>query len=372
MIPALIIWSGISAGLLVIVVLIVPQENISISANRYLAGMITCLCINLALRFIAMAEIVNPPAYILGLAINANFFLGPFLLFYIRALTNTGQPNIYHWLPGFIVLAYLLVSHSFTSPEGRVIYLSEIIDGTFEVEWTRRMQLQLPATASILIYTGLGLRLIKQHQLSIGDHFSTLDNINLYWLRSISWILIFASSSLAFESPHDIVQSFWRGFVFVGMIYFTGFMGIRQPAIFRQTDRHEKATAGLNTDDNTDSLNPGDSKSVWNCLLQLFEEEQSYLRPNLNLARLAEQLDVPPTLLSAALKHHGRCNFFDFVNERRVEHAKKLLREQKQLGVLDIGLDSGFNSKSTFYAQFKKYTGMPPSAYRAQSAKDEE
>ena len=42
-----------------------------------------------------------------------------------------------------------------------------------------------------------------------------------------------------------------------------------------------------------------------------------------------------------------------------------LLDESCTLNILDIGLESGFNSKSTFYYQFKKSTGKTPSEFRA-------
>jgi AraC-like DNA-binding protein len=38
--------------------------------------------------------------------------------------------------------------------------------------------------------------------------------------------------------------------------------------------------------------------------------------------------------------------------------------EKKNLTLLSIALDAGFNSKSSFNAIFKKHTGVTPSEYR--------
>jgi AraC-like DNA-binding protein len=61
-------------------------------------------------------------------------------------------------------------------------------------------------------------------------------------------------------------------------------------------------------------------------------------------------------------------SFFDFVNEYRVQEAKKLLSSPQygHYSVYGIALDAGFNSKSAFYAAFGKYAGMSPSEFRKQ------
>lgn len=55
--------------------------------------------------------------------------------------------------------------------------------------------------------------------------------------------------------------------------------------------------------------------------------------------------------------------FVQFVNEYRLVHAAKLLH-QKQMSILDICFESGFNNFSHFNKQFKKFTGKSPSYYR--------
>jgi AraC-like DNA-binding protein len=53
------------------------------------------------------------------------------------------------------------------------------------------------------------------------------------------------------------------------------------------------------------------------------------------------------------------------VNHYRIEKAKSLLLQSDQQ-VSRICYDVGFNSKSTFYAAFKKVTGVTPGAFRKQ------
>jgi AraC-like DNA-binding protein len=59
-------------------------------------------------------------------------------------------------------------------------------------------------------------------------------------------------------------------------------------------------------------------------------------------------------------------NFFDFVNTYRVEQAKRDLMDSKkrELKILAVAYDAGFNSKTSFNTLFKKHTGLSPSEYR--------
>ena len=50
----------------------------------------------------------------------------------------------------------------------------------------------------------------------------------------------------------------------------------------------------------------------------------------------------------------------------RIQQSKKLLIDEKYANytIVSIGLESGFNSKSTFYNVFKKHVGCTPLAYK--------
>ncbi|MEH6447732.1 MAG: AraC family transcriptional regulator [Oleispira sp.] len=83
----------------------------------------------------------------------------------------------------------------------------------------------------------------------------------------------------------------------------------------------------------------------------------------LSLAKLAEASGLNIHLASKAINECSGGNFYDWVNLYRVDKAKSLLLESNAQ-VSRICFDVGFNSKSTFYAAFKKVTGLTPGAYR--------
>ncbi|MGR5348255.1 helix-turn-helix domain-containing protein [Vibrio mediterranei] len=57
-------------------------------------------------------------------------------------------------------------------------------------------------------------------------------------------------------------------------------------------------------------------------------------------------------------------NFRDYVCNKRVDLAKKMLKENAKQQISYIAFNSGFNDLSYFSRMFKKKTGMSPSTYR--------
>jgi AraC-like DNA-binding protein len=94
------------------------------------------------------------------------------------------------------------------------------------------------------------------------------------------------------------------------------------------------------------------------------EKSKSYLKSNLTLTDLAEELQLNPKHLSQVLNEGFNENFYKFVNRYRVEEAKQLLHNSfEKFSITGIAYEAGFNSKSTFNKAFKEYTGYSPSEY---------
>jgi AraC-like DNA-binding protein len=104
-------------------------------------------------------------------------------------------------------------------------------------------------------------------------------------------------------------------------------------------------------------------------LLDVIETEKPYLESELTLEGLAQRLEINRTYLSQILNEHLGKSFNDFINQLRVEAAKELLTRDDgtESSTLEIGFAVGFNSKSSFYNAFRRFTGVTPVEYREQS-----
>ncbi|MBN1791468.1 MAG: AraC family transcriptional regulator [Bacteroidales bacterium] len=91
------------------------------------------------------------------------------------------------------------------------------------------------------------------------------------------------------------------------------------------------------------------------------------METKLTLNTLAVELNISVNHLSQIINQYQGKNFYDFVNEYRVEEFKTRVASPKNqhLSILAIAFDSGFNSKSSFNLVFKNHTGMTPSQFMA-------
>ncbi len=103
-------------------------------------------------------------------------------------------------------------------------------------------------------------------------------------------------------------------------------------------------------------------------LQHLMHVEQRYLDQDLSLSKLADELQISTNHLSQTINTEFHFNFYQFINDLRISFAKQLIVSNKssELKVLTISLESGFKSTSTFYAAFKKITGMTPKEFKTQ------
>lgn len=94
-------------------------------------------------------------------------------------------------------------------------------------------------------------------------------------------------------------------------------------------------------------------------------DNQKYLEPELSMTALASELGISSSHLSKLVNNHSGQSFSDYINSLRVAQAQKLLADDtfNNYTMVAIGLECGFNSRSTFYSSFKKFTSITPSQY---------
>lgn len=91
--------------------------------------------------------------------------------------------------------------------------------------------------------------------------------------------------------------------------------------------------------------------------------EKNY-RQEFSMDELAEALHLSKSYLSSYYKGKTGVNLSDRIQFYRIQKAVELLADPK-LRVGEIGAAVGISNVNTFLRQFKKYTGMTPTEYRA-------
>lgn len=112
-------------------------------------------------------------------------------------------------------------------------------------------------------------------------------------------------------------------------------------------------------------LSESEALSIHQRLTQLMTSEKTYKNPELTLVELAQTLNIHPNILSQVINTLENKNFYDYVNDKRIEEFKTIvvLPQNKKYTLLSLALACGFNSKTTFNRNFKKSSGMSPSEY---------
>lgn len=132
--------------------------------------------------------------------------------------------------------------------------------------------------------------------------------------------------------------------------------------------KYPKILSGLPVIKSLENEDFPDGKKYEEELNSLFEDKKIHLDTELNEKVLAEALGVHSYILSRLLNDYIGKSFSEFVNEKRIVEAKRILRQKQNndLTMFAVAVDSGFRSESVFYVNFKKYTGQTPNQYKNQ------
>ena len=82
-----------------------------------------------------------------------------------------------------------------------------------------------------------------------------------------------------------------------------------------------------------------------------------------SLDNLADYLGLSFKYTSILFKKVMGDNFKNYINMYRIEKAKEILREKKDIKIKDLAEKLGYNSSNTFIRIFKKYEGISPTQF---------
>jgi AraC-like DNA-binding protein len=101
-------------------------------------------------------------------------------------------------------------------------------------------------------------------------------------------------------------------------------------------------------------------------IFNAMENQRLYANKDLKLEILAQKLAINPKVLSQIINDQFKLNYSDFINSYRIKESQRMLSSKAHAdkSILEILLEAGFSSKSSFNIAFKKYTKTTPRKYR--------
>lgn len=335
-------------------------------ANRFMSLFLLALAIVMANGFIGILGWYDLWPALSILVGSSVLTFGPLFYFYVKAMSD----REFRWRPSLLVhfLPFLAGSAcwgAFWLFRGVDRIRPAILNGWIRSPW---IPVGIMAGIQAAVYVRLMVRRLREYSQAIKASYSTLDGINLRWLK---WRL--GVFGLIWGVGLVFIAAGWfdrRAISLVGQVvpflialntFVTGYRAMLQPEVF-----FGLAEEGPGRRYERSSLSPENAALHKARLLETMEREKPYLDPEITLPKLAQGLNVPVSHLSQVINEQFKRNFFEFINGYRVEAAKlRLLRQAaEQRKLIAVAFECGFNSLATFNRVFKELTGQTPSEFR--------
>lgn len=210
-----------------------------------------------------------------------------------------------------------------------------------------------------------GRLLIKRSQTVSKDKKRWLLRFNLFMIIiSICWLF----SSIEFYTLDSEYATDFLWILISFLSWWVLYYGVFKLQIVVQKDEihHYLVSKKAPSTQTKKKIKTTTTSKIISQLYTLMEEEEVYKNPLLSRLDLATRLGISEGNVSQIINQELHKSVIQFVNEYRIEAAKKGLHDPvfNKYSVEAIGMEAGFKSKSVFYTTFKSSLGMSPGAYR--------
>lgn len=333
------------------------------------------IAINLASCFGVFSEHWAMSGTLNGIKLLLHFstpfwFISLFLLWVYSLIEGKGSLVVKWWfftfsIPFFLFTAYdLLLDGGKSEADYKALFTNPSLVYHFFFKAQK---------VFIIIVGFVLLKQIKKYQSDLKASFSSLEHISLHWLRNYIIFIValffihlvtFLLYNFGWFSTIDTAYYIFNAALVVGVFYIS-FYGIQQYNIPSVSAAIEKPVS-IEKPTEKVAEKSQENEEVFAALKTLFETEQYYTDPQLRVATIAAQMNVPAHKISQAINEQYGKPFYDFVAGYRVNLLQEKLRDPKNASytILSLAMDAGFNSKASLNRIFKEHTGMTPSQYQ--------
>lgn len=329
-------------------------------------------------------------SFLLALPPTLSLLIPAVAVGYVRSSLGFQNPLFSKWLfiPAFIYLKFF-----------SYLYVAGVVSGTDFQE----SAFYVCASMGGAVYSFLiGLFLFHFLSKEYADLFRSMHSVVSVWLKSIIGYLLFSALTAfsgvgiryfygEYSTQYGAYQWFYLVFLLIwlaGMIFLmiksafvlnkfipdvqVAYWQQEQESVFESTDVSEPKAKAQNHYEQICSKKEMPVEVRANYVAKIRHEleiGEVFLDPKLTLSSLAKRVSISPHQLSYLINSEWKMNFNEFINSYRITKAQMLLQDvnYQTATIFAIGIDSGFNSESSFYTAFKKATGFSPKRYRETS-----
>ena len=372
-----IIFLGVFQGLL-LSWFFIKNSGSNRKANLYQGLLLLTMALAIFEEWLNNTGVIVRALWLTNYSESLNFAFAPLFYFYIWTSLNpdTKRKTWVHFIPVFFWTLYMVFAfiqpdaNKYNSyiqtkhPDWGYLPLDESISDDplgIRVYVNQLMLLQLITYISLAVIT-----VIRKFRSS-GESFFRTENTVLRVLRnSVLHILILISimiiTKFVFGMRSDVGGYLVASYVSF-MIYATTWQ------ILNRSDFFDSPSSFLffpAVKYRKSSLSEENKEEILKKIKKEMEQASYFTNSLASLSGLAKQINESPHHVSQVINEKMNMNFFEMLAFYRVEHAKKLIRQDKKgkITVEELAELVGYNSKSSFNSAFKKYSSKTPSEYR--------
>lgn len=348
---------------------------------------------DLLLAFVLLITCYHQTAYTLGFMnwydtyrntkinyylVDLSLILAPTILFYIRSTTGTAfkliKSNFLHLIPFgvYFTIKLVILIYDARQPGFSEVQNGELVVG-FEWKYLNPIIFIISAL-QMLLYLAFSFQTLLIFREKIQNYFANTYRLELRWLTHFLVAYSFLYLFKVFQSVVNemIVDLSWKQewwyfllsgitIIYMGMKgYFTQLTELQNADFisFEMPSKPSKVSSSRRSTART-------LEKRKQAIQSYIDSTKPFLNPELSLVSLADQVNMSREDLSDVINQGFNTRFNDYINRFRIDETKRLMHEgkHKQLSLLGIAHESGFNSKATFNRAFRKSENQAPSDY---------
>lgn len=296
----------------------------------------------------------------------------PFYYLYIYSAFNfkiVPVNWIYHFTPALLIGILMLLASSLSSWESYLIYMNNNLHNSELTDINSKILAYLYKGSrafhllQIVIYNFLTIRFILRVKSSIDNSFSNLDvyQTRLFYIVTISFILFMSIPgfyvTLIGRTPLNAngILLFYVCLLFTILYLILTIIGLIQVPTTEDIENNSL---------DIEEVHLKDLNEIEKNLKLYFTKEKPWLNPHLNIWDVAKEIGTNRSYISKVINDNIGCNFNQYVNEFRVNEAKKLLHKTPEIPIAEISELSGFGSLNSFIRIFKISENCTPSKFK--------